>query len=136
MILLDTDVLSHLLRPDARLGVVERLRQVPMRNRFISAISVGEIVYGIERTRRNEAIRARLEADFLARIEVLPFDTQAARTYGRLRASLERAGQPLDEPDMRIASIAISRGLTLISGNESHFGRVPGLSLENWLSGT
>jgi len=133
MILLDTDIVSHLLRAEPRPELVQRLRQVPVRDRHTSAITVGEILYGLERTGRHEAIRARLEAEFIARIEVLPFDLDAARSYGRIKAHLYRAGQPLDEPDLRIASIAVSRGLTLISGNEVHFRRVPGLRVENWL---
>jgi len=133
MILLDTDIVSNLLRPDARRDLVRRLRQVPMRNRFITAISIGEILYGIERTGRHEAIRARLETDFIPRIEILPFDMDAARAYGRIKAHLFRAGQPLDEPDLRIASIALSGALTLITGNDAHFRRVPGLKIENWL---
>jgi predicted nucleic acid-binding protein len=133
MILLDTDVVSHLLRSNPRRELVQQLRKVPMQSRFVSAISVGEIIYGIERTGGHEAIRERLEAEFIARIEVLPFDTNAARTYGRIKAELHRAGQPLDEPDLRIASIAVSRSLTLITRNESHFRRVTALKLANWL---
>lgn len=133
MILLDTDIVSHLLRSDARAELVRRLREVPMRSRFISAISIGEMLYGIERTGRHESIRARLETEFVARVEVLPFDLEAARAYGRIKAELHKAGQPLDGPDLRIASIAVCRGLTLITGNDAHFGRVPGLKVENWL---
>jgi tRNA(fMet)-specific endonuclease VapC len=133
MILLDTDVVSHLLRSEPRSALVRRLRQVPTPDRFISAISIGEILYGIERTGRHEAIRARLETDFIARVGVLPFDLEAARVYGRVKAHLHQAGQPLDEPDLRIASIALARGLTLVTGNEAHFGRVPALRVENWL---
>jgi tRNA(fMet)-specific endonuclease VapC len=46
----------------------------------------------------------------------------------------EREGQRLDEPDLRIASIAVSRGLTVVTGNVRHFSRVPGLAVENWLA--
>jgi tRNA(fMet)-specific endonuclease VapC len=133
MILLDTDIVSHLLRPEARPELVQRLREVPVRDRYTSAITIGEILYGLERTGRHEAIRARLETDFIARIEVLPFDLEAARAYGRIKAHLYRTGRPLDEPDLRIASIAASRNLTLITGNDAHFERVPALRTENWL---
>lgn len=66
---------------------------------------------------------------------VLPFDAAAAEVYGPLRARLESEGRRLDEPDLRIASVALSRGLTLITGNVRHFSRVPDLSVENWLTG-
>ena len=133
MILLDTDVVSHLLRADIRAALVTRLRQVPVRHRFITAISIGELLYGIERTGRHEAIRARLERDFIAQVEVIPFDLEAARAYGRINAQLHRTGQPLSEPDLRIAATAVCRSLTLITGNDAHFRRVPGLKVENWL---
>jgi predicted nucleic acid-binding protein len=64
---------------------------------------------------------------------VLPFDEVAARTYGDLRATLKQAGQPLAEPDLRIASIALANELTVVTGNVRHFDRVPGLAVENWL---
>jgi tRNA(fMet)-specific endonuclease VapC len=65
---------------------------------------------------------------------VLPFDRRAAETYGPLRARLEREGKRLGEPDLCIASIALSRGLTLVTGNVRHFSRVSDLNVENWLT--
>jgi tRNA(fMet)-specific endonuclease VapC len=65
---------------------------------------------------------------------VLPFDSSAAEVYGPLRAGLEREGRRLDEPDLRIASIALSRDMTLVSGNVRHFSHVRGLRVENWLA--
>lgn len=67
-------------------------------------------------------------------LTILPFDEGAASIYGPLRAQLEAEGRRLDEPDLRIASIALSRDLTLITGNVRHFAPVPGLSVENWLN--
>ena len=57
----------------------------------------------------------------------------AAAVYGTLRADLERRGMRLDDPDLRVASIALARDLTLVTGNVRHFERVPGLRVENWL---
>ncbi|MGH3908244.1 MAG: hypothetical protein ACRDTE_29285 [Pseudonocardiaceae bacterium] len=67
---------------------------------------------------------------------VLPFDTLAARTFGVLKASLERSGTPLAEPDLRIASIALTRGLILVTRNVRHFQRGPDLTVENGIDGT
>lgn len=73
--------------------------------------------------------------DVIERAQViLPFDKAAAKVYGPLRARLESEGRPLAEPDLRIACIALSRELTLVTGNLRHFARVPDLSVENWLA--
>lgn len=61
-------------------------------------------------------------------------NASAAEVYGPLRAQLEGEGRRLDEPDLRIASIALSRELTLVTGRVRHFSRVPGLEVENWLA--
>ena len=133
MILLDTDVVSHLLRRGGGPRLLPTLRQVPVWRQFISAISVGEILYGIERSGRHEETRARFEAEIIGRMQVLPFDLEAARVYAATKAELHRSGQPLDEPDLRIAAIALSRDLTVVTGNEAHFRRIVGLRVGNWL---
>lgn len=66
--------------------------------------------------------------------QVMPFDAAAAEVYGPLRTQLESVGQRLAEADLRIASIALSRSAVLVTGNVRHFGRVPQLVVENWLS--
>lgn len=90
-------------------------------------------MYGAHRSTRPEYFLAKLDRLVWPNITILPFDEAAARAYGQLRAHLERAGISLSEPDLRISSIALTRRLTLITGNVRHFSRVPGLRVENWL---
>jgi tRNA(fMet)-specific endonuclease VapC len=68
-----------------------------------------------------------------AHLPVLPFDAAAARRDGEVRARLERLGPPIGDADLRIAAIALARGLTVVTANARHFQRVPGLTVENWL---
>jgi len=131
---LDTDVLSALLRRDPPLKLVRRLATLPPAEQCTTAITMGELLYGVVR-RASPALSARVEALILSAGLVLPFDEPAARTYGSLRAELEGAGRRLAEPDLRIASIALSRDATLVTGNVRHFARVPELRVENWLAG-
>jgi prevent-host-death family protein len=84
--------------------------------------------------RDSERLGERVRELVHGALTVLPFDESAAVVYGRLRAHLEAEGERLDEPDLRIASIALSRELTLVTGNVRHFARVPGLDVEDWLS--
>ena len=129
MLLLDTDALSHFLRGTYRPGLAEAIVNVPPDRRYISATTLGEILYGLERRPGLEVIRRRLEAEVLPRLTVLPFDEEAARIYARLRADLERARIPLNEPDLQIAAVALSRNLRLLTGNGRHFRRIEGLEL-------
>lgn len=73
------------------------------------------------------------EAILLQRVTILPFDFLAGKKYGEIRSLLEKKGTPLEHADLQIASIALSRNMTLITGNIRHFKRVPDLKIENWL---
>jgi tRNA(fMet)-specific endonuclease VapC len=131
--LFDTDIVSNLLKKRPSAGLLRRLATIPPDAQFTSSITVGEMIYGAHRSARTREIIDRLEREVWPNVSILSFDESAARVYGELRAELERLGTPLAEPDLRIASIALSRELTLVTGNVRHFARVPGLKLENWL---
>jgi len=129
----DTDVLSATMRREPHLPLIRRLAQVSPPDQFTTAITLGELLYGAER-RGSDRLRARVRDLLADALTVLPFDEAAAEVYGSLRARLEAEGRRLDEPDLRIASIALSRDLTLVTANVRHFDRVPGLRVENWLA--
>jgi len=129
----DTDVLSAVLKRDPPLHLIRRLAQVSPDEQFTTSITLGELLYGASK-RGSHELAERVRAIVGRAAEVLPFDASAAEVYGALRAVLESEGRRLDEPDLRIASISLSRGLTLVTGNIRHFSRVPELSVENWLA--
>lgn len=129
----DTDVVSATMRRDAPLYLVRRLAVVPVTEQFTTSITLGELVYGAARKGSEDLVR-RVRELVLSGLAVLAFDRAAAEVYGRLRARLEREGRRLAEPDLRIAAIALSRDLTLVTGNVRHFQRVPDLRVENWLA--
>lgn len=130
--LLDTDTVSAVLKRTPHAGVVRRLAQTPQAEVFTSAITVGELVYGAT-LHAVPGLDARIET-VLATLPVVSFDEAAAYRYGVVRADLERMGRRLDDPDLRIASVALAHDLVLVSGNQKHFTRIPELRLENWLS--
>ena len=129
----DTDVLSAVLRKSPALHVIRRLALVSPEAQFTTSINLGELLYGAARKGSAELVDRVREVVRRAQI-VLPFDEAAAEVYGALRARLERSGKRLDEPDLRIASIALANDLTLVTGNVRHFSRVPDLRVENWLT--
>lgn len=131
--LFDTDTLSNPLKKAPSLPLIRRLALVPPEAQFTSTITVGEMIYGAYRSSRPEYFLERLDNEVWPNIQILPFDTEAATVYGRTRRELERRGTPLAEPDLRIASIALARGLIIVTGNARHFAMVPALVVENWL---
>jgi tRNA(fMet)-specific endonuclease VapC len=129
----DTDILSAVIRRDPPLHLIRRLAATPPGEQYTTAITLGELLYGV--AKRGSPTLAERVRDLIASAgTVLPFDDAAAEQYGSLRATLERDGRRLAEPDLRIASISLARDLTLVTANTRHFARVPGLRLENWLT--
>ena len=134
MYVFDTDTLSELVKPAPSSSLLVHLARVARQDQFTTAITVGEMFYGAyNNPERRESILSRFEEKVWPRVRILPFDTDASRTYGQLRAHLERIGTPLPGADLQIASIALTRGYTVVTGNVRHFARVPGLRVENWI---
>ncbi len=100
----------------------------------VSSITEAELLHGAEKSQHREH-NLRQVADFLSRLEILPYTSKAAAHYGDIRADLERKGTPIGVNDLHIAAHARSEGLVLVSNNLKEFERVDGLRLENWVSG-
>jgi tRNA(fMet)-specific endonuclease VapC len=98
----------------------------------ISAITLSELLHGVEKSERPAANLAVVE-DFCSRIEVLPYGAKASMHYGAIRTALERIGKPIGVNDLHIAAHARAEGLTLVTNNVREFERVPALLFENWL---
>ncbi len=98
----------------------------------ISTITLGELIYGAERSSQPEKNMEVIEG-MAARLEVLPFEGLDAAHFGQLRAELMSLGKPIGPYDMMIAGHARARGLILVTNNTREFERVPGLRIENWV---
>jgi len=128
--LLDTNACIACLRRKPS-PVVARLRALAPDDVALCSIVRAELLFGAERSRDPVSERAVVER-FLAPFVSLPFDDSAAEHYSHIRHALERIGQRIGAHDLEIASIALARGLTLITHNVSEFSRVPGLLWEDW----
>ena len=128
--LLDTNVVIYAIknRPQSLRRKFNQLQG----QMAVSAVTWGELIYGVERSAQPERNLADIES-LGARIEVLPFDRIAANHFGQIRAELHRIGRPIGPYDMMIAGQARARGLVLVSNNVKEFKRVSGLMLENWV---
>ena len=98
----------------------------------ISAITLMELIYGAEKSATPGKNLAVIEG-FTARLEVFPFDNEAAAHTGMIRSELAKAGTPIGPYDQMIAGHARSRGLIVVTNNLREFERVPGLRVEDWV---
>ena len=126
MIILDTNVVSELTRPAPGSAVVGWVRRQAATNLFLTAVTEAELRYGVEilpAGRRRNAILTEVEGvigeDFAGRI--LPFDTDAARSYALIVAARRAAGAPISQSDAQIAAIARSRGATVATRDAGGF---------------
>ena len=128
--LLDTNICVYIIRGRRR-EVVERFQQSALSDLLISSVTTAELYFGIEKSERREHNLEVLET-FLLPITVQPFEGDAPKVYGKLRATLERQGTPIGPLDTLIAAHALSLGATLVTNNTREFERVPELKLEDW----
>lgn len=128
--MLDTNTASYIIKGNPPV-VRERLREVPMAKVCISAITQAELLLGV--ARKPDALRLRETVrEFLLRLEILPWDGDAAEAYAQLRAECERNGTPLGSLDLLIAAHAVAAGAILVT-NDKAFSNVKHLlNLEDW----
>lgn len=131
--LLDTNVCADYLN-GRHPSVVERVQSCRPEQIAISTIVEAELRYGVHRSVHERQNEARLNG-FLSNFELVPFDSQAAIAYGKIRSALEAAGTPIGPNDLFIAAQAVALGLVLVTDNVKEFGRVPGLRFANWREG-
>ena len=130
--MLDTNICIYLMKhqpPEVR----ERFAQCFVGDIVISAVTLAELEFGIasSSTAAQESNRSALES-LLEDIMVVPFDAQAAKAYGPIRAAYKDRNR--DALDKLIASHAVAIGVTLVTNNEADFVNYTGLRVENWVS--
>jgi tRNA(fMet)-specific endonuclease VapC len=111
--------------------VAARLLSFPPSEIGLPAIVAYEVWVGVLGSQNAERRQLQYE-QFLATVEVLPFDAGMGRRAAELRLTLERGGEPIGPMDILIAATALERGATLVTRNIREFERVPGLRIANW----
>lgn len=126
--MLDTNTVSHLLREHP--AVARRIVAVPMASLCISAITEGELLFGLAKRPAAKQIHVAVR-EFLRRVDVLPWDSTAAALYGTVRADMARQGKVLAPLDLLIATHALSVGAALVT-NDHAFSQMTSLHIEDW----
>jgi tRNA(fMet)-specific endonuclease VapC len=126
--ILDTDVSVAYLRGSVE--IIQHVQTVGAVNLCLSEITVAELKYGVEKSKRPEYNRQRVDS-FCAKFRILPI-YQALDVFAYEKARLERLGIRLDNFDLLIGSTAIRYDLVLVTNNVKHFERMQRLNLERW----
>ena len=132
MYMLDTNICIYVLKKHSN-----KLRHKfkAIKDICISSVTYGELCFGIENGNNNlKEERWRQLEIFTQRLLIDPWDENAARHYGSIRAQLKKEGTPIGSNDLLIAPHARSINAVLVTNNVREFNRVPNLTVENWVS--
>ena len=128
--MLDTNTASYIIKGKPVVAR-ENLLKVPMETVCISSITQAELLRGV--ARKPEAKRLPIAVkEFLIRVEIMPWDSDAAEAYARLRTSCESEGTPLGTMDMLIAAHSVAVGAILVTNDKAFYKIKHDLSLEDW----
>ena len=127
--LLDTNAASYAINRKSA-AMDRRFARIAMPDLGISAVTEAELRYGAARS-GSAPLQATVD-QFLLAVTSLPWDSDVAQGYGRLRAMLEREGRLMGSLDMMIAAHAIAVGLILVTGDRA-FARIKHLRTEDWI---
>lgn len=129
--MLDTNICIYIIKKQPP-SVLRRFEALQVGDVGISAVTFGELCFGVQKSLKREQNRCALEL-FTAPLEICPFDDNVGMIYGEVRSYLQESGKPIGPLDTLIASHAISLDLILVTNNTSEFSRVPHLKLESWV---
>ena len=128
--LLDTNICVLLIRQKSP-QILTQLTSHPITDIGISAMTVAELQYGVQKSSRPAQNEQALD-QFLLPLTIISFDENDAVAYGQIRANLEAQGLPIGALDTLIAAQAVQHNLILVTNNVREFARVPGLAIEDW----
>jgi predicted nucleic acid-binding protein len=137
MLILDTSVLSELMRREPAAQVLTWAQAQSHENVYTTAISEAEMLYGLEllpRGKRRDELKAAMQATFYQDMagHILAFDSEAARLYAQIAASRRKLGNPISYADAQIAAIVQLRGAILATRNVADFANCGIRVLDPW----
>lgn len=130
-VMLDTNTCIAIIKRKP-LQALRRLNEYKVGEIGISWVTLAELEFGVAKSQHQEKNQAALD-EFVLPLEIASLNHQAARVYGRVRATLEKNGTPIGALDMMIGAHAVSLGVILATNNTREFSRIKGLTVVDWL---
>ena len=132
--MLDTNTASYIIKGEPAV-IREHLLNVAMTSVCVSAITEAELLRGVAKKPEAKHLPIAVK-EFLLRVEILPWDSDAADAYAQLRTVCENEGQPLGAMDMLIAAHCVAVGAVLITNDKAFYNVEHHLLLEDWTKPT
>jgi tRNA(fMet)-specific endonuclease VapC len=133
MYLLDTNILSELIKRHPNPYLLSRLSSKPAPTLFTSSICVMELRYGSALRGDFESFWQKIIQEIISRVNLVSVGEKEALAAGDILADLRKSGQTIGLEDVLIAASAMTHQFGVVTANVRHFNRVKGLQVENWL---
>ncbi|MFH1992519.1 MAG: PIN domain-containing protein [Pseudomonadota bacterium] len=133
MYLLDTNILSELLKKHPNPYLLIQLRSKPSQTLFTSAICVMELRFGSALREDFSVFWPKISSEIISRVKIVPFGEKEALIAGDILAEMQKTGQSIGIEDVFIAATAITNQCVMVTANTRHFSRISRLTVENWL---
>ena len=128
--MLDTNTASYIIKGEPAV-IRQRLRNIPMSNVCVSTITEAELLRGVAKKPEAKHLPVAVK-EFLLRVEILPWDSDAADAYAQLRTACESEGKPLGNMDMLIAAHSVAADAVLVTNDKAFYNVKHHLVLEDW----
>ena len=129
-LMLDTNTCIYVIK-NKPAKVLKRFVSHSVGDIGISSITLAELQYGVAKSQHVQKNKEALE-EFILPLEIADFDEKAAKSYGMVRSTLERAGKPIGAMDLLIGAHALCLGVTLVTSNTTEFRQIKNLRVVDW----
>ena len=133
MYLLDTNILSELVKKQPNPHFLTKLQSKPSQSVHTSSICVFELRFGSALRKDFKTFWPKIMNDIISRITVLPFGENEAYMAGDILAHLQKTGQRVGLEDVFIGATALTHKCILVTANIRHYSRIKDLKIENWI---
>jgi len=133
MYLLDTNILSELVKKQPNPHLLQHLQSNPSQSLFTSCICVMELRFGSALREDFESFWQNIETEIISRVKILPLGYDEVLKAGDILADLQKTGKTISIEDVLIASTALIHKFVMVTADTRHFSRINRLVIENWI---
>lgn len=133
MYLLDTNILSELVKKRPDHNLLQHLQSNPSQSLFTSCICVMELRFGSALRKDFKSFWQNIEREIISRVNVIPLGHEEVLIAGDILAELKKRGKSIGIEDVLIGSTALSHNLIMVTANIRHFSKIKRLKVENWI---